>query len=264
MNMSVAPLKVAPLKTLVADALTVQIYESPEEVALAGSALASQILREATAKRGQANAIFATGRSQVQFLDGLTSSNNNLPWQRIFGFHLDEYLGISANHPASFRYYLNKHLTNKVALAQWHGLEGDAEQPLLVCERYTSLLREFPADLCCLGVGNNGHLAFNDPSVADFSDPHTVKLVRLDEKNRQQQVESGNFETLSDVPQYAFTLTLPAIQRSSHAICLAYGEGKADIVQKLLNNPVDTNCPASILRRMPQAILLLDKAAAEG
>jgi len=251
-----------PLATLSVDALTVQIYRSPADVALAGSEIASKILREAVEARQRANAIFATGRSQIQFLNHLTSLDNPLPWQDITGFHLDEYLGLSRTHPASFRYYLAEHLTRRVALAQWHGIEGDAEQPLKVCETYAELLRQFPADLCCLGIGNNGHLAFNDPSVADFSDRHSVKLVRLDEKNRQQQVESNSFKALSDVPQYAFTLTLTAIQQAKNALCLAYGKGKAGIVSQLLGGAIDTRCPASILRKMNQAMLLLDSDAA--
>lgn len=255
-------LKPVPSKTLTVDALTVQIYESPEAVALAGSAMASEILRQAINQRNQANAIFATGRSQVQFLHHLTSPNNPLPWHRITGFHLDEYLGISADHPASFRHYLAQHLTSKVSLAQWHGLEGDAEQPLEVCETYSDLLHTHPADLCCLGVGNNGHLAFNDPDVADFSDPRTVKLVRLDEQNRQQQVISSEFETLAAVPQYAFTLTLTAIQAAANVLCFVYGKGKTNIVDKLINGPITPNCPASILRKMNQAVLLIDADAA--
>lgn len=253
---------VALLKTLTVDSLTVHIYESPEAVAIAGSAMATEILNKAIEERGQANAIFATGRSQIKFLTHLTHPNTALPWNRINGFHLDEYLGIAAEHPASFRHYLAKHLTNKVSLGQWHGIEGDADQPLDVCEAYAQLLHAYPADLCCLGVGNNGHLAFNDPDVADFSDPHTVKLVRLDEQNRQQQLDSSAFANLDAVPQYAFTLTLPAIQQTKSVLCLAYGKGKANIVHELICGPLSESCPASVLKKMPQATLLIDFDAA--
>ena len=244
------------------DKLSVQIYESPAAVALAGSAIAASTLKQAVDATGKANAVFATGRSQVQFLSYLTDPSYNLPWHCVRGFHLDEYLGISADHPASFRYYLKTHLTSKVALAHWHSLKGDAPQPLEVCERYADLLREYPADLCCLGVGNNGHLAFNDPGVADFSDRRSVKLVRLDEQNRQQQVESGSFDTLAAVPQYAFTLTLTAIARASQVVCLAYGTGKASIVHQLAGGAITPHCPASLLRKMNRAVLLIDQAAA--
>ena len=244
------------------DALTVQINDSPAAVAQAGSAIASKVLKEAVDKKGRANAIFASGRSQIQFLHHLTHTNSTLPWPRITGCHLDEYLGIAADHPASFRHYLTTHLTQKVSLAEWHAIEGDAAQPLDTCETYAALLHAHPTDLCCLGVGNNGHLAFNDPDVANFEDPHTVKLVRLDEKNRQQQVDSGNFENLADVPQYAFTLTLTAIKQAENVICLVYGKGKTNIVHRLLTAPINRHCPASFLRTMSQSLLLLDLAAA--
>lgn len=260
MDISVKPIP-EPIRTLKVDALTVQVYETPDDVALAASARAHEVLSKAIEARGEASAIFATGRSQLQFLDYLTHSESGLPWQKITGFHLDEYLGISAQHPASFRYYLQQHLTRKVTLAQWHGIEGDAQQPIAVCETYAKLLQQYPADLCCLGVGNNGHLAFNDPSVADFCDRHSVKLVRLDEINRQQQVDSSAFDTLSAVPQYAFTLTLSAIAKTANALCLAYGSGKANIVQTLLSGPIDERCPASVLRKMNQAALFVDLEA---
>ncbi len=249
-----------PLQTLKVDLLTVQIYESAADVALAGSVSAYQILRDAIEGNGGAVGIFATGRSQINFLAHLTRSNLN--WSKITGFHLDEYLGISAEHPASFRHYLATHLTNKVAIGQWNPIAGDGLLPIDICQRYDQALKANAADLCCLGVGNNGHLAFNDPAVADFNDPSWVKLVKLDEQNRQQQAESTAFTSLESVPQYAFTLTLSAIRAARHSLCLAYGEGKASIVHQLLTGAVGTHCPASILREMPAAILLIDRAAA--
>ena len=241
-----------------------QIYESADAVALVGSAIARQVLSAAIAENGRARAIFATGRSQVNFLKHLTDStaHPSLNWSKITGFHLDEYLGIAANHPASFRRYLQTHLTSQVDLDQWHNLEGDGLQPLSICQQYEMLLRADPIDLCCLGIGNNGHLAFNDPAVANFTDPRWVKIVRLDEKNRLQQVESSAFESIETMPQYAFTLTLSAIQAARHSLCLAYGESKSDIIAKTLTGSIDISCPASMLRQTAQAILLLDDAAA--
>ncbi len=253
-----------PIKTLTVDLLTVRVYESAADVAMAGSAIARQILAKAIEEKRQANAIFATGRSQVQLLNHLTDPNRQPPidWSKVTGFHLDEYLGIAADHPASFRHYLKKHLTSKVPLGQWHDLEGNALLPLEVCQSYEKQLREHLADLCFLGVGNNGHLAFNDPSVADFRDPRWVKIVRLDERNRQQQAESSAFASIEAVPQYAFTLTLSAIRASRHSLCLAYGEGKADVIHKMLTGSINTDCPASMLRQTPQASLLIDRSAA--
>ena len=258
----VSPAEIQPIHTFEVDELTVQVYDSPEEVALAGSAIARNILQAAIEKREKATAIFATGRSQVQFLHHLTDPAYSLTWQKITGFHLDEYLGIAAEHPASFRHYLKKHLTGQVNLGEWHSIEGDGLLPLNICRDYEQKLRESLADLCCLGVGNNGHLAFNDPEVADFNDLEWVKVVRLDRQNRQQQVESGAFTNLENVPQYAFTLTLSAIRAVRQSICLAFGEGKSAVVKKMLTDPVDTCCPASFLRQIPQSLFLIDRAAA--
>ncbi len=254
-----------PVQTLKVDELTVNVYDSADAIALAAAAIARQILHDAVTAQGQAAAIFATGRSQIDFLSALTdlSAQPTLDWSRITGFHLDEYLGIAAEHPASFRYYLQQHLVNRVAISSWHAIDGNGLLPLTICQNYERDLRANPIDLCCLGIGNNGHLAFNDPAVADFNDPHWVKIVRLDKQNRQQQAESSAFASLEAVPQYAFTLTLSAIRAARHSLCLANGEGKAAIVHKMLTGPIAPHCPASILRTMPQALLLIDRAAAK-
>ncbi|NJM97761.1 MAG: glucosamine-6-phosphate deaminase [Phormidesmis sp. RL_2_1] len=257
------------MRSFKVDELWVQIYGSAEDTALAASAIARDILQTAIEQQGKAVAIFATGRSQIPFLEYLSDplsspTQQSLDWPRITGFHLDEYLGIAADHPASFRHYLRSHLRNKVPLGAWYDIEGDGLLPLEICRQYEQNLRRDRADLCCLGIGNNGHLAFNDPAVADFSDPDWVKIVRLDRQNRQQQLTSSPFPHLDAVPQYAFTLTLSAIRAARQSICLAYGEGKSTVVKQLLTGPVGTHCPASILRQMPQAKLLLDQAAAIG
>ena len=244
------------------DELTVQIYESPEAVAAAASAIATQTLQTAIEKQGKATAIFATGRSQIQFLNHLTHPKSSLDWSKVTGFHLDEYLGIAASHPASFRHYLKTHLTSKVRLREWHSLEGDGLLPIDICRDYEKKLRQNPIDLCCLGVGNNGHLAFNDPAVAHFNDSDWVKVVRLDEQNRQQQTSSSVFKNLEAVPQYALTLTISAIRAALHSLCIAFGEDKSTVVKQALTESVNTGCPASILRQVPQAKLLLDWAAA--
>lgn len=253
-----------PVEVLTVDALTVQVYESAEAVAQAGSMMARQILRAAIGEKGSARAIFATGRSQLKFLSHLTdpAAEQPIDWSSVTGFHLDEYLGIAVSHPASFRRYLKEHLTSKVLFGQWHDIEGDGLLPLTVCQMYEKHLHENPIDLCCLGIGNNGHLAFNDPDVADFSDPQWVKIVRLDAQNRQQQAESDGFGSLDAVPQYAFTLTLSAIRAAGRSLCLAYGQSKSDIVHRVVSGSIDESCPASLLKAMPQATLLIDRAAA--
>ncbi len=245
------------------DALKVEIYQSAEAVALAASAKASEILQAAIEAKQQAIAVFATGRSQKQCLHYLTCKEG-LDWSKITGFHLDEYLGIAAEHPASFRHYLKTHLTSRVSMRAFHGIEGDGLLPVAICEWYERELRSQPLDLCFVGIGSNGHLAFNDPAVADFDDPRWVKLVRLDAKNRQQQAKTTAFETIDAVPDYAFTLTLSAIGVIANRLCLASGQEKAAIVQRLLTGAVDSVCPATILRRLPRSTLLIDQAAASG
>ena len=257
------PTTLMPTRTLSVDSLTVHIYSSAEEVAFAASCQAAEILSRAMASRGVARAVFATGRSQKQCLQYLTDPEKTaLDWQRVEGFHLDEYLGIAADHPASFRQYLSQHLTSRARLKCFHEIQGDGLLPVEICEQYESKLRAQPLDLCFLGVGNNGHLAFNDPAVANFTDAQWVKLVRLDETNRQQQASSTAFSHLEAVPQYAFTLTLSAIRSVKNNLCLAFGEGKAEVVRSLITGPIASTCPASILRKIPQSVLMLDTAAA--
>lgn len=254
---------IRPRRTLQVNELIVYVYASAEEVAIAASAQATKILQTAIAEKGQARAVFATGRSQKQCLHYLTDPNHtDLDWSKVTGFHLDEYLGVAAAHSASFRQYLKTHLTDKVGLERFWAIAGDGLLPLDVCQQYEKRLRDAPLDLSFLGIGNNGHLAFNDPDVADFTDLQWVKIVRLDEKNRQQQADSTAFESLDVVPHYAFTLTLSAIGAIAHNLCLAFGKGKAEIVHRVVTGPVSTDCPASVLRQIPHAVLLIDEAAA--
>lgn len=249
------------MQTHQVDELIVQVYESPEAVALAASEIAQQVLQTAIRQRDSARAIFATGRSQVQFLEHLTHSNSAVDWSKITGFHLDEYLGIAASHSASFRHYLEVHLTSKVNFGKWHSLEGNGLLPMDICRDYEAKLRQASIDLCCLGIGNNGHLAFNDPAVANFNDSDWVKIVRLDEQNRRQQANSSAFQTIGAVPQYAITLTISAIRAAHQNLCLAFGENKAAIIEQVLTGPISTDCPASILRKLQDTKLLVDRAA---
>ncbi len=241
------------------DDLSVKIFSDPAELSHNAAILAIEYLTSLLAKQETLSLVLATGNSQLQFLDALVTSN--LDWSRIVLFHLDEYLGISANHPGSFRYYLSSKVEQRVKPYKFHYITGDALQPLKECCRYTKLLQQHPIDLCMLGIGNNGHLAFNEPSVADFHDTETVKIVKLEPTTRQQQVNGGYFPNLDAVPQYAYTLTIPAICSAKQIFCLASGTRKADIVQKMLFSEISPECPAPILRKQPQATLFLDHAA---
>ena len=246
-----------PIATFKQDALSVRIYESETALAEDAAVMAQSHLRSVLNRQGSAAVVLATGNSQRQFLEALIGLSG-LDWSRITCFHLDEYLGISADHSASFRRYLRERFERQVSLRQFHYLFGDALQPLEECDRYTHLLQAQPIDLCCLGLGENGHLAFNEPSVADFEDSLWVKLVQLDFNNRQQQVNQGHFPTLEAVPAYAFTLTIPAICAAQKILCLAPEKRKAGVVQQMLHGPVSPACPASILRTQANAALLLD------
>ncbi|MBV6627539.1 MAG: glucosamine-6-phosphate deaminase [Rivularia sp. (in: Bacteria)] len=243
------------------DSLGVQIYNSEDELALSTATIVQQYLVSILEQQQTATVIFATGNSQLKFLDYLVKLSN-IDWSKIICFHLDEYLGISANHSSSFRYYLRKRIEQLISPQEFHYIEGDTLEPLRECDRYSKLLATQPVDLCMLGIGENGHLAFNEPSVADFKDSYKVKLVKLDSVNHQQQVDEGHFPNLESVPKYAFTLTIPTICTAKKIICLAPGKRKAEVVKQLLEGNITEQFPASILRQQPQASLLLDVDAA--
>lgn len=239
------------------DALSVLVYNDEAEMVQNVALQVQEYLQNCIKRQGKAAVILATGNSQIQFLHALITLGG-VDWSKITFFHLDEYLGINAEHPASFRRYLRDRVEKRTNPAAFHYIEGDTMQPLEECDRYTKLLQAQPIDLCCLGLGENGHLAFNDPAVACFDDPHPVKLVKLDNVTRQQQVNQGHFPTLESVPQYAFTLTLPTICAAKKIVCLAPEQRKASVVKELLVKPLSTALPASILRKQPQASLFLD------
>ena len=247
----------SPVKNFKADALAIRIYQTPDDLAQDAAAMAQRHLYETLARQGSASVIFATGNSQLQFLDALVALGG-VDWSRVTLFHMDEYLGIDANHRASFRRYLRERVESRVKPKQFHYLEGDALLPLKECERYTKLLSAQPIDLCCLGIGENGHLAFNDPPVADFKDPHPVKLVKLDEACRQQQVGEGHFPNLEAVPQYAFTLTIPTLCSARRMLCIVPERRKARAVKETLRGPIRPACPASFLRQQSHCTLFLD------
>ena len=248
---------VSPTKALTVDALAVRVYANAADLVAAAACEARSALQTALNTRGVAAAILATGNSQLQFLDALIRLGG-IEWSKITLFHMDEYLGIAASHPASFIRYLRERVESKVRPKTFHYIAGDSLEPIKECERYEALLKAQPIDLCCLGVGENGHLAFNDPPVADFADRHWVKIVGLDETNRKQQAGYGHFKSLDDVPRYGITLTIPALVAANKVLCLAPGKQKAQIIKQTLQGPLNAACPASCLRTQKQAVLLLD------
>lgn len=223
--------------------------------------ITQEYLQYLITKQGQATVVLPTGNSQIQFLEALITLGS-VNWSKVTLFHLDEYLGISADHSASFRRYLRERVESSIKPYQFHYIEGDTIEPLRECDRYTKLLSAQPIDLVYLGIGENGHLAFNEPSVANFNDLQTVKLVKLDLTCRQKQVNQGYFPHLDVVPQYAFTLTIPAICSAKKILCLAPEKRKAKVVRDMLYHSISTLCPASILRQKSQATLFLDANSA--
>jgi glucosamine-6-phosphate deaminase len=239
------------------DELSVRVFNTLDDLAADAAHEVNEFLRATLREKGSAAAILATGNSQIQFLKRLVALEG-VDWSKITLFHMDEYLGIDANHKASFRKYMRERVQTLVRPKAFHFLEGDANLPLDECERYEGQLKAQAIDLCCLGVGENGHLAFNDPPVARFEEKHLVKLVKLDDACKMQQVKEGHFDSLEAVPPYAFTLTIPALCSARKMICIAPEKRKAEAIRMALTGPIATECPASILRKQKHCTLLLD------
>ena len=248
------------MKTRRFDFLDVHQHPDRNALGIAAAKGAALAIRAAIAACGEARVVFACAPSQDVFLAALTAEP--LDWSKVVVFHMDEYVSLLDTHPASFRSYLREHLlANIIAPRAVHFIHAEAP-PAHEAARYSALLAAHPLDLACLGIGENGHLAFNDPPVADFADPALVKLVALDEACRQQQVHDGCFGSLDIVPTHALTMTIPALLNAREISCVVPGARKAVAVRDALLGPVATSCPASILRTHPRAVLHLDAASA--
>ncbi|MCK0147155.1 glucosamine-6-phosphate deaminase [Arenibacter sp. F26102] len=247
-------------KTLKVDNLEVAVYEEPITMGKAAADFVQKKLTEAIASKGSANLILATGASQFKFLEAL--KERDIDWQKITVFHLDEYKDISDTHPASFRKYLKDRILDDVKPKKVYLLNGNAEDIETELNQYSEALKKHPIDIACIGIGENGHIAFNDPDVADFNDPKLVKLVTLDEACRNQQLGEGWFPSFDDVPKQALTLTITAILNCKSISCVVPDERKAQAVHNTLYHEINTECPATILRRHDDTKLFLDKASA--
>jgi glucosamine-6-phosphate deaminase len=243
------------------DRLWVRVFPSARELGVASADDAAGVLQAAVTERGVANAMFATGNSQLGFLDELVT--RAVDWSKVVVFHMDEYVGVGPAHPAGFGRYIRERIADRVRPGVVHYMDGtgDAEAE---CERYAHLLARHPLDLCCLGIGENGHLAFNDPPVADFDDRRDVKVVELDTASRAQQVDEGHFASVEAVPTHAVTVTIPALLRARRVIVNVPEARKAAPVRAALEGAVSTACPASVLRTCPHARLYLDRDSASG
>jgi glucosamine-6-phosphate deaminase len=205
--------------------------------------------------------MFATGNSQFAFVDALVHATDDVPWSQVVVFHMDEYVGAGPDHPAGFQRWIRERIVEPVHPLAAHYLDGRAE-PGAEAERYAELLRLHPLDLCCLGIGENGHLAFNDPPVADFDDPLAVKVVELEAACRLQQVNEGHFASMAEVPAEALTVTIPALLAATNVLAIVPEARKAEPVRLALTGPVSTACPASVLRTKSHVTLHLDAGSA--
>lgn len=251
------------MRALTVDRLTVRVHDGVDALAADAADIAAAVIREAIGTRGVANVMFASGNSQLEFL-GVLVARPGVEWPRIVAFHMDEYVGVDAGHPASFARYMREHVTAMAPIGAFHYLRGDAPDPQAEADRYAALLREHPLDLCCLGIGENGHLAFNDPPPggADFDDPATVKIVTLDDRCKQQQVGEGHFATLAAVPPTALTVTIPGLLAARSVLAIVPERRKAEAVRAALEGPIGEACPATALRGAAHAALLLDAESA--
>ncbi|MFZ0743657.1 MAG: glucosamine-6-phosphate deaminase [Terracidiphilus sp.] len=241
--------------------MKVEVHPTLKAAGAAAAHAAAKALIELAKTHDSIGVIFATGASQIETLNELAGIGN-LPWDKIRGFHMDEYVGLAADHPASFRRYLRERLTEKVKMKTFLEIDGNSENPERTAREYADKVRSADPQLCLLGIGENGHLAFNDPPIADFTDPVDAKIVQLDAACRQQQVAEGWFGSVEQVPQNAITLTIPALLRAPKLIVSVPGRRKAKIVRRAFTEPISTACPATILRTHPDATVYLDLESA--
>lgn len=245
------------MKSLQKDLLKVQIYDSRARMGAAAAEDIKACLLSLLQEKEKVNVIFAAAPSQNEVLASLVA-DKEIPWERVRAFHMDEYIGLAADAPQAFGNFLREHIFGLVEMASVHYIDATAPDAEAECARYTGILREYPVDVVVMGIGENGHIAFNDPPVADFCDPCLVKPVALDEVCRNQQVHDGCFASLDDVPKTAITLTVPALLAGKHLFCIVPAATKAEAVRATLQGEIGEHCPATALRRHASAVLYLD------
>jgi glucosamine-6-phosphate deaminase len=244
------------------DKFDVRVYPTRKEMGTACAVEAGNVIRQLLAEKEDVNIIFASAPSQLEVLEGLLNEKG-IAWERVNAFHMDEYVGLPADAPQGFGNYLKVRFFSKLPFGHVFYMNGNAPDLHRECERYAALLREHPVDIAFLGIGENGHLAFNDPHIADFNDPLLVKLnENLDPVCRQQQVTDGLFKSLTDVPHHAITITMSGLMAAKYAYAIVPGATKQHVVKQCLEGPISTECPGSILRQHERAQLYLDSASA--
>lgn len=235
-------------------------YTGRNEMGAAAARMVADKVRYLQQRKPLISMMFAAAPSQLEFLEAFVKEE--LSWNGIIAFHMDEYIGLPESHPASFRNFLKRHLFEEVEFGAVHLIHGDAPDSQMEAERYAALLKAHPPDIICLGIGENTHLAFNDPHVADFNDPYLVKRVDLDLACRQQQVNDGCFKQLNEVPEYALTVTLPGLYKGQFLYCMVPGKNKAKAVYNTVMEEISPDFPSTLLRKHPQVVLFLDQESA--
>ena len=239
--------------------MIIKVFKDKLSLANAAAEQAARHIRDAISTNGSARIIAATGASQLEFLDALTAAPD-VDWKQVEMFHLDEYIGLPLSHPASFRNYLFKRLINKVGIAHYHLLDGESD-PASVARTVGAELAGSPVDVAFVGIGENGHLAFNDPP-ADFHTEEPYLIVELDEDCRWQQLGEGWFKSLPEVPQQAISMSVRQILKAHEIICIVPDARKARAVAACFEGGISANAPASILRSHPGTTIYLDNDSA--
>ena len=246
-----------PIQQFVADRLHVNVYPTRDEMGKSAATDAAAQIQALLNTKEFVNIIFAAAPSQNEMLFHL-ASHQDIDWGRVNAFHMDEYLGLNENAPQRFGHFLDQAIFGKLLFHEVHYINGNASNPEEECSRYAALLEANPVDLVCMGIGENTHIAFNDPHVADFNDPFMVKLVALDEVSRMQQVHDGCFTSIEEVPRTAITLTVPALMRAASIFCVVPGINKAMAVGHTINADISALYPSTALRLHENARLYLD------
>jgi glucosamine-6-phosphate deaminase len=245
------------MKTLTKDKLTVKIMPTRQEMGRVAACDIAECIKSYLSRADEINMIFAAAPSQNEVLASLLS-DTEIEWNRINAFHMDEYIGLPKDAPQGFGNFLVDRLFGRVPFKSVNLIRSDATDAETECERYSGLLREHPCHICVMGIGENGHIAFNDPPVADFCDKALVKAVELDSVCRNQQVHDGCFATLDEVPTHALTLTCPTLAAAEYKFCIVPAKTKANAVSRMLKGDISEECPATVLRRCDNAVMYLD------
>jgi glucosamine-6-phosphate deaminase len=243
------------------DNAVARIFPSPKDLGIAAAEAAASEIQRAIERRGSARILVATGNSQIDLVDSL-AKHKDVSWKHVEVFHMDEYVGIEPQHPSSFHYWIQSRVESKIPVAKVNYINGKAKDLQVEIDRYASLLMAGPIDVGFVGFGENGHIAFNEPPIADFNDPAVARVVALDKASRLQQVREGHFKDVDSVPKLAITLTCSALFFSKTWICSVPELRKAEAVRGALEGPISTACPASLVRRHPSAFVFLDNDSA--